>query len=83
MGKSPISSKNNVPPFGRLDLAPTILDRPGKGSLGVAEEFALQQFLGKTRATDRHQRLVGEMALLMDDPGQGAFARAAFAQKKY
>ena len=68
--------------MGGLDLAPAILDRAGEGALGVAEEFALQKFLGKARATDRDQGFVGQVALLMDDAGQGAFAGAAFAKRR-
>ena len=68
--------------FGRLDLAPMILDGAGEGAADVSEQFAFQQFAGEAGAADGDKRLVRQMAAVADDAGGDAFARAAFAEDK-
>ena len=58
-GMSPISSRNSVPPVGRLEQALVVALAPVNAPLRVAEELALEQRLGDRAAVDRDERRVG------------------------
>ena len=51
---------------GRGEEALLVLDRAGERSLHVAEQFALEQALGKRAAVDRQERPVGTRRQLVD-----------------
>ena len=56
IGRSPISSRNSVPPLRESRSCPSVcLRRAGEGALLVAEELALEQVLGDRRAVDRDE----------------------------
>ena len=54
-GRSPISSRNSVPPLRRLEEAVAVLGGAGEGALAVAEELGLEQLLGDRAAVDRDE----------------------------
>lgn len=64
---------------GGFDFAPMVANSASEGASDVAEKVAFQQFFGEARATHGDERLIGEMALLVNGTGDNAFASAAFA----
>ena len=57
-GRSPISSRNSVPPAADFDVSFALRVRAGEGAFLVAEEFALQQVLRNGIAVDGDERAV-------------------------
>ena len=68
--------------FGRLHLAPVVLDGPRVRAAHVAEQFAFQQLLRQAGATDGDKGPVGELAVLMQHARNHRLARAAFAENE-
>ena len=52
-GRSPISSRNSVPPLRGLEEAFAVFVGAGERALAVAEELGLEQLLGNGAAVDR------------------------------
>ena len=76
---SPISSINSVPRYGRLEQAHASFRGPRKGTLFVAEQFALDQGVRNRGAVDGDEGLIPPRAVVVNRPGHQLFARAAFA----
>src|ERR1035441_1098515 len=70
--------KKQRPTLGGGDLAPMILHRPRERAPDMAEQLALQQFLGKTGTTDSDEGLVSQVAVLMHRARGHGLPSAAF-----
>ena len=65
---------------GRAEASVALLDGPREGAALVAEQLGLDQRLGERGAVDRHERLRGARAALVEQPRHQLLARAALAR---
>src|SRR6058998_3164597 len=75
--------EENRPSFSRLETSGAVLDRPGKSTARVAEEFAFIQLFWDGGAIDADQRLVLAPAAPMDLPRDQFLACAGFAENEH
>ena len=76
---SPISSRKMRAAVGQLELALLLLAGAGERALLVAEQLRFEQRLGQRRAGDRHERLRGAVAGVVDGARDQLLAGAALA----
>ena len=81
--RSPISSRNSVPPLGQLELADLLPHRAGERALLVAEQRALDQLAGDGGDVHRHERPVGRLGVAVDHPRHQLLAGAALAADQH
>lgn len=74
--------EKEAPPGGCLKEAGLFLVGTGKGTLLMAEEFALDQFGGDGRAVDRDEVFCGDAALGVDGLGGQFLTRATLTKQK-
>ena len=67
----------------QFELADLARARPGVSAALVAEEFVLHQPFGNRRAVQRHKRMLGARAEMMNRAREKFLARAAFAQQQH
>ena len=78
-GRSPISSRNRVPPCASSNAPGVARVRAGEGALLVAEQLALDQGRRDRAAVHHHKRPLAARAELVERVGQQLLARAALA----
>src|SRR5882672_800339 len=74
--------EENRPSFSRLETSGAVLDRPGKSTARVAEEFAFIQLFWDRGAIDADERFVLAPAALVNFPRDQFLARAGFTENE-
>ena len=82
-GRSPISSRNRVPPLASSILPDGLLGGAGEGALLVAEQFGFQQGLGDRGAVDGDEALAGARRQFVHAARQHLLAGAGFAEQQH
>ena len=77
--RSPISSRNSVPPSASWKRPGLLRGGAGERAFDVAEQFGFEQLFGKGGAVDGDERFVVPLAVGVDQPGGNFLAGAAFA----
>jgi len=74
--------EENSAAMGQLDLSLLELVGPGKGTLLVPEEFALQEFLGEAHTIDSDERRLLPLTPVVDGSSKDLFPGAAFPEEQ-
>ncbi len=83
IGRSPISSRNSVPPLRHLDLADRLLRGPGVCPFFVAEQFAFEKRFRYCGAVDGDEALALARRQIVQRAREEFLARAGFAQDQH